>query len=75
MRSWKKSGGFLCRRYEGEAASVLTYPINVFDKGSGMLLSKPSRFLDRLPRMFEALALGRSGRAARLVPSATIGSV
>jgi DNA helicase-2/ATP-dependent DNA helicase PcrA len=24
----------------------LTYPINVFDKGSGMLLSKPSRFLD-----------------------------
>ncbi|HKQ34391.1 MAG TPA: ATP-dependent helicase [Nitrospiraceae bacterium] len=24
----------------------LTYPINVFDKGSGMLLSDPSRFLD-----------------------------
>ena len=24
----------------------LTYPINVFDRGSGMILSKPSRFLD-----------------------------
>ena len=36
----------------------LTYPINVFDKGSGMLLSKPSRFLDHVSSaMFDALAL------------------
>ncbi len=27
----------------------LTYPINVYDKSSGMLLSKPSRFLDHVP--------------------------
>ncbi|WHZ22578.1 MAG: ATP-dependent DNA helicase [Nitrospira sp.] len=36
----------------------LTYPINVYDKSSGMLLSKPSRFLDHVsPRLFETLAL------------------
>ena len=40
----------------------LTYPINVFDKGSGMLLSKPTRFLDYVsPAMFEALALVEEG--------------
>ena len=36
----------------------LTYPINVFDKSSGMLLSKPTRFLDHVsPAMFDQLAL------------------
>lgn len=36
----------------------LTYPINVYDRSSGMLLSKPSRFLDHVsPRLFETLAL------------------
>ncbi|HEY7533306.1 MAG TPA: 3'-5' exonuclease, partial [Nitrospiraceae bacterium] len=36
----------------------LTYPINVFDKSSGMLLSKPTRFLDHVPpSLFEHLAL------------------
>jgi DNA helicase II / ATP-dependent DNA helicase PcrA len=40
----------------------LTYPINVFDKGSGMLLSKPTRFLDHIsPAMFEQLALVEEG--------------
>ena len=36
----------------------LTYPINVFDKGSGMLLSKPSRFLDPVaPALLDQLVL------------------
>jgi DNA helicase-2/ATP-dependent DNA helicase PcrA len=36
----------------------LTYPINIYDKSSGMLLSKPSRFLDHVsPDLFETLAL------------------
>jgi DNA helicase-2/ATP-dependent DNA helicase PcrA len=36
----------------------LTYPINVFDKSSGMLLSKPTRFLDHVsPALFDQLAL------------------
>lgn len=40
----------------------LTYPINVYDKSSGMLLSKPSRFLDHVsPRVFETLALVEEG--------------
>jgi DNA helicase-2/ATP-dependent DNA helicase PcrA len=40
----------------------LTYPINVFDKSSGMLLSKPTRFLDHVsPTMFEQLALIEEG--------------
>lgn len=40
----------------------LTYPINVFDKGSGMLLSRPSRFLDKVPpSLFESLALVEEG--------------
>lgn len=40
----------------------LTYPINVFDKSSGMLLSKPTRFLDHVsPAMFEQLALIEEG--------------
>jgi DNA helicase II / ATP-dependent DNA helicase PcrA len=40
----------------------LTYPINVFDKSSGMLLSKPTRFLDHVsPAMFEQLALVEEG--------------
>jgi DNA helicase-2/ATP-dependent DNA helicase PcrA len=28
----------------------LCYPINMYDRGSGMVLSKPSRFLDGIPR-------------------------
>jgi len=41
----------------------LTYPINVFDKGSGMLLARPTRFLDPVPaRLFETLALVEEGR-------------
>ena len=41
---------------------LLTYPINVFDKGSGMLLSKPTRFLDHVPpAMFDTLALVEEG--------------
>ena len=40
----------------------LTYPINVFDKGSGMLLSKPSRFLDPVePALLEQLVLVEEG--------------
>jgi len=36
----------------------LTYPINVYDKGSGMLLSKPSRFLDPVaPALLDQLVL------------------
>ena len=36
----------------------LTYPINVFDKSTGMLLSKPTRFLDHVsPALFDQLAL------------------
>ncbi len=36
----------------------LTYPINVFDKGTGVLLSKPTRFLDHVsPALFDQLAL------------------
>jgi DNA helicase II / ATP-dependent DNA helicase PcrA len=43
----------------------LTYPINVFDKSSGMLLSKPTRFLDHIsPAMFEQLALVEEGDGA-----------
>jgi len=43
----------------------LTYPINVFDKSSGMLLSKPTRFLDHVsPAMFEQLALIEEGSHA-----------
>ena len=40
----------------------LTYPINVFDKGSGMLLSKPSRFLDPVsPVLLDQLVLVEEG--------------
>ncbi|HKP01286.1 MAG TPA: ATP-dependent helicase [Nitrospiraceae bacterium] len=40
----------------------LTYPINVFDKGSGMLLSKPSRFLDPVtPALLDQLVLVEEG--------------
>lgn len=40
----------------------LTYPINVFDRGSGMLLSKPSRFLDPVsPALLDQLALVEEG--------------
>jgi len=43
----------------------LTYPINVFDKGSGMLLSKPTRFLDHVSSsMVEHLALIEEGSHA-----------
>lgn len=42
----------------------LIYPINVYDKSSGMLLSKPSRFLDHVsPRLFETLALVEEGHS------------
>ena len=42
----------------------LIYPINVYDKSSGMLLSKPSRFLDHVsPRLFESLALVEEGNS------------
>ena len=41
----------------------VTYPINVFDRSSGMLLSKPSRFLDHVPsHCMEVLALIEEGR-------------
>ena len=40
----------------------LTYPINVFDKGSGMLLSEPSRFLDPVtPALLDQLVLVEEG--------------
>ena len=40
----------------------LTYPINVFDKGSGMLLSKPSRFLEPVaPALLDQLVLVEEG--------------
>jgi DNA helicase-2/ATP-dependent DNA helicase PcrA len=43
----------------------LTYPINVFDKSSGMLLSKPTRFLDHVsPALFDQLALVEEGHQA-----------
>jgi DNA helicase-2/ATP-dependent DNA helicase PcrA len=40
----------------------LTYPINVFDRGSGMVLSSPSRFLDPVsPALLDQLALMEEG--------------
>jgi DNA helicase-2/ATP-dependent DNA helicase PcrA len=40
----------------------LTYPINTFDRGSGMVLSKPSRFLDPVaPVLLEQLVLVEEG--------------
>ena len=40
----------------------LTYPINVYDKSSGMLLSKPSRFLDHVSSdLFDTVALVEEG--------------
>jgi DNA helicase-2/ATP-dependent DNA helicase PcrA len=40
----------------------LTYPINVFDRGSGMVLSKPSRFLDPVsPALLDQLVLMEEG--------------
>jgi len=40
----------------------LTYPINVFDRGSGMILSKPSRFLDPVsPALLDQLVLVEEG--------------
>ena len=40
----------------------LTYPINVYDKTSGMLLSKPSRFLDHVSsELLDTLALVEEG--------------
>jgi DNA helicase II / ATP-dependent DNA helicase PcrA len=43
----------------------LTYPINVFDRGSGMILSKPSRFLDPvLPGQLDQLVLMEEGGRA-----------
>ncbi len=36
----------------------ITYPINIFDRATGMVLSKPSRFLDGIPRkMLEPVIL------------------
>jgi DNA helicase-2/ATP-dependent DNA helicase PcrA len=41
----------------------VTYPINVFDKSSGMLLAKPTRFLDHVPSHYmDLLALVEEGR-------------
>ncbi|HJR78187.1 MAG TPA: ATP-dependent helicase [Nitrospiraceae bacterium] len=41
----------------------VTYPINVFDKSSGMLLAKPTRFLDHVPSHYmDVLALIEEGR-------------
>ena len=43
----------------------LTYPINVFDRGSGMILSKPSRFLDPVsPGQLDQLVLMEEGGRA-----------
>jgi len=43
----------------------LTYPINVFDRGSGMILSKPSRFLDPVsPGQLDQLVLMEEGGQA-----------
>jgi DNA helicase II / ATP-dependent DNA helicase PcrA len=43
----------------------LTYPINVYDKTSGMLLSKPSRFLDHVSSdLLDTLALIEEGGRA-----------
>ncbi|MEO5955160.1 MAG: ATP-dependent helicase [Nitrospiraceae bacterium] len=40
----------------------LTYPINVFDRGSGMVLSNPSRFLDPVsPALLDQLTLMEEG--------------
>lgn len=40
----------------------LTYPINVYDKSSGMLLSKPSRFLDHVSAdLLDQVALVEEG--------------
>lgn len=40
----------------------LTYPINVFDKATGSILSKPSRFLDNVPgSLLETWALVEEG--------------
>lgn len=40
----------------------LTYPINVFDRGSGTVLSSPSRFLDPVsPALLEQLTLMEEG--------------
>lgn len=42
----------------------LIYPINVYDKTSGMLLSKPTRFLDHVPSsLLETLALVEEGES------------
>ena len=43
----------------------LTYPINVYDKTSGMLLSKPSRFLDHVSSGPPRYARVGGGRRAR----------
>ncbi|MBH0185556.1 MAG: ATP-dependent helicase, partial [Nitrospira sp.] len=40
----------------------MTYPINVYDKASGMLLSKPSRFLDHVSSdLLDTIALVEEG--------------
>ncbi|MDH5625162.1 MAG: ATP-dependent helicase [Nitrospira sp.] len=40
----------------------MTYPINVYDKASGMLLSKPSRFIDHVSSdLLDTLALVEEG--------------
>lgn len=42
----------------------LTYPINIFDKATGAILSKPSRFLDNVPAsLLETWALVEEGGA------------
>ena len=42
----------------------LTYPVNVYDKSTGMILSKPSRFLDHVsPSHLDVVALIEEGEA------------
>ncbi|MBI5853699.1 MAG: ATP-dependent helicase, partial [Nitrospirae bacterium] len=42
----------------------LTYPINVYDRATGAILSKPSRFLDSVPAtMLDTWSLHEEGRA------------
>ena len=48
----------------------LTYPINVYDKTSGMLLSKPSRFLDHVSSDLLEHAGARGGRRTKRLAGA-----
>ncbi|HET8579515.1 MAG TPA: 3'-5' exonuclease, partial [Nitrospiraceae bacterium] len=42
----------------------LTYPINIYDKSSGLVLSKPSRFLEEVsPGLLDSWALVEDGES------------